>query len=339
MTNNFKKYFALSLILIIGIGILFMLKKYLTPIIGAIILSFLLYPVYQYLFKKTKKSILSAILILFGIFLILTIPISIMSTVILNNINSLTFTEDNLVKYENSIYEITGKKIIISDGLVNLGNEIKNDLKNTLPKFMSYTSSFFLSIFIMFFIIFYLFIEKEKFLNYFISILPFSEKNSNYLLNESGKVVKAVFLGQVLTAIIQGSLGMFAFILIGVDNAIFWGIIMIFLSIIPTIGAFLVWVPIGLMLIFNGNPAGGIFILLWGAVVVSQIDNFVRPKLVNKFANIHPIETFLGIFMGLSTFGIVGIIIGPLIISLFSTLIKVYREEYTIENNIKTKFK
>lgn len=329
MTNNFKKYFALSLILVLGLGIIYMLKQYITPILSAIVLSFLLYPAYLYLLKKNNNSLLSSLIIFLGIFLIIIIPISIISNVTLKHINAIDFSEDALVNYENSLYELTGKKIIISEGLVNLQENLKSDLKNTLPKLMSYTSNFFLSLFIMFFIMFYMFTEKDIFIKNFISILPFSEKNSTYLLDESGKVVRAVFIGQVLTALIQGALGMFAFIIVGANNVIFWGIIMVFLSIIPTIGAFLVWVPVGLIMIFNGNLWGGIFILLWGAVVVSQIDNFIRPKLVNKFADIHPIETFLGIFMGIATFGFIGIIIGPLIMSLFSTLIKVFRQEYT----------
>lgn len=306
-----------------------MLREYMTPILSAIILSFLLYPAYLYLLNKNKNPLLSSLIIFVAIFLIIIVPISIISNVTLNHINAIDFSEDSLVKYENSLYELTGKKIIISDGLLNLQQNLKSDLKNTLPKLMSYTSNFFLSLFIMFFIMFYLFTEKEIFIKNIISILPFSEKNSSYLLDESGKVVRAVFIGQVITALIQGLLGMFAFIVVGVNNAIFWGIIMVFLSIIPTIGAFLVWVPVGLIMIFNGNLWGGLFILLWGAVVVSQIDNFIRPKLVNKFADIHPIETFLGIFMGIATFGFIGIIIGPLIMSLFSTLIKVFRQEYS----------
>lgn len=331
MTSNFKKHFALSLILIIGIGIIYMLKEYVTPILSAVILSFLLYPLYQYTLKKTKNELTASMLIFLSIFLIIIVPISIISSVVLNHINDINFSEDTLVKYENSLYELTGKKIMISEGLINVEQNLKSDLRTTLPKLMSYTSHFFLSIFIMFYIMFYLFTEKHKFLENVISMLPFSQKNSEYLLDESGKVVRAVFLGQLITAVIQGLLGMFAFILVGAPNAIFWGIIMIFLSIIPTIGAFLVWIPVGLILIFNGHLWGGIFILLWGAVVVSQIDNFVRPKLVNRFADIHPIETFLGIFMGIATFGFIGIIIGPLIMSLFSTLIKVFRQEYSID--------
>ena len=331
MTSNFKKYFALSLILILGLGIIYMLKDYLTPILGAVILSFLLYPLYLYILKKTKNELTSSILIFLGIFLIIIVPISIISNVVLNHVNDINFSEDTLVRYENSLYELTGKKILISEGLVNVEENLKSDLRNTLPKLMSYTSNFFLSIFIMFFIMYYLFTEKSKFLENFISILPFSHKNSEYLLDESGKVVRAVFLGQLITAVIQGLLGMFAFMLVGAPNAVFWGIIMIFLSVIPTIGAFLVWIPVGLILIFNGHLWGGVFILLWGAVVVSQIDNFIRPKLVNKFADIHPVETFLGIFMGIATFGFIGIILGPLIISLFSTLIKVFRQEYAHE--------
>ena len=103
---------------------------------------------------------------------------------------------------------------------------------------------------------------------------------------------------------------------------------MTILSIIPVVGAFLIWLPAGIFLLISGQIWEGVFVLVWGVLVVSQVDNFIRPKLVNKFANIHPLETFLGVFMGLSFFGFIGILIGPLIISLFTTLIRIFRKEF-----------
>ncbi len=330
MVSNFKKYFALSLIFIIGFAIIYLMRDYLTPIFGAIVFTFLLYPIYNYLNEKRGYSqITSASIILSGILLLILVPLFLFGGIIVSQINNLDLSEETLMKYEQRIYELTGTQISISDSILAFQNSIKEDIKSTLPRLISSSTNFLLSTFIMFFVMFYLLIEKDKFYEMFISILPFSKKNSNYLMSESKKVIVAVLIGQVLTAIIQGTLGMLSFIVAGIEGALFWGVVMIILSIIPVVGAFLVWLPAGIFLILNGDIIAGIGILLWGGLVVSQVDNIVRPKLVNKFADIHPLETFLGIFMGISAFGIIGILIGPLILSLFSTLIRVFRQEYT----------
>jgi predicted PurR-regulated permease PerM len=251
-----------------------------------------------------------------------------MAGVFVNQVNSFNPQNLDLERYEQSIYDLTGRNVSLSETFTTLGNALKQDVRETFPRFVTFTSNFLLSTFVMFFVMFYLLIEKDRFINMVRKILPFSKKNSNKLIDESGKVTKAILIGQVLTAIIQGLLGMFSFLIVGINGAFFWGIIMIILSIIPVIGVFLVWVPAGIILLLEGQIWQGIFVLVWGALVVSQIDNIVRPKLVNKFAKIHPLETFLGVIIGLTTFGIVGLILGPLIVSLFRTLISVYVIEY-----------
>ncbi|MDA3856011.1 MAG: AI-2E family transporter [Candidatus Woesearchaeota archaeon] len=329
--NYNKKYSALILVFFFGLIILYMLRNFLTPIITAVILSFLVYPVYSYFLKKTKgKEILSASLVIVFVLLVVFIPLSIGASVALNQINNLDLDPEGYSKYEQTIFDLTGTEISISEGVNNLGTLFKSEAKTTLPKFVSLTSNFLISVFVMFFVMFYLILDKDKVIKLVCDILPFSKKNSQHLILESGKVTRAVLIGQVLTAIIQGFLGMISFIIAGVSGAFFWGFIMMILSVIPVIGAFLIWVPAGIFLLIEGQIWQGVFVLVWGVVVVSNVDNIVRPKLVGKFADIHPLEVFLGVIIGLSTFGMIGIVLGPLIVSLFKTLIKVYHQEYFV---------
>lgn len=324
-----KKYFALSLIIISALWILYLMKGYFKPILLAVILSFLIYPLYNYLSNKTKKEVFSAISIIILLILVVIIPLSTVAGVILNYVNNFNLDEDKIVLYEDSIFKLTGMDISIAQSVQDIVAYIKVETTNSLPEIVSFTSNFLISMFIMFFVMFYLFIGKDYILKNFTRILPFSQENSKHLLNESGKITKAILIGQVLTAIIQGLLGMLSFIIAGVDGFFFWGFIMIVLSLMPVIGAFIVWVPVGILLILEGNLGMGIFVLVWGGAVVSQVDNIIRPKLVNKFANIHPIETLLGVFMGLTAFGMIGIVLGPLILSLFAITVKVYLQEYS----------
>ncbi len=328
MDKDLKKYFAISIIFILAISILFMLKNFVVPILTGILLAFLLFPLYRYIKKKIKSETTSAMLVILFVFLVILIPVSALAGVLLNEVKNFSIDEQKLNEYELKVVELTGKDFSIDDNIQKLNTWIRNEFNKSLPNAVSYTSNFLLSVFIMFFVMFYLLVEKEMFIKEFVSFMPFSKKHSSDLLNDSGDIIKAVFIGQVITAVIQGLLGMASFLIVGVEGAFFWGIVMILLSLIPLVGAFLVWLPVGLFLLLEGSTWQGIFVLAWGALVVSQIDNFIRPKLVNKFADIHPLETFLGIFMGIPVFGIIGIIIGPLILSLFKLVVLTYRKEY-----------
>lgn len=328
MDKHLKKYFALLIIIVLGLSIIYMLKGFLTPIFAALILSFLLYPIYKIIFGKVKNEIGSALIVIISLIVLLLIPLSAVAGVLLGEINNFDLKDDKLNSYETNLKAFTGKDLAVKENVLKVETWIKDEAKAILPKLVSITSNFMLSLFIMCFIIFYLLIQKEFFLKEFISLMPFSNEGSMTLLNESGNIARAVVIGQVITAFIQGLLGMFAFVLVGIESAFFWGIIMMILSLIPVVGAFLIWLPAGLFLLLEGFIWQGVFVLVWGAIVVSQADNLIRPKLVNKFANIHPIETFLGIFMGIATFGLIGIIVGPLFISLFKLVVMTYRDEY-----------
>ncbi|MFW6286299.1 MAG: AI-2E family transporter [Nanoarchaeota archaeon] len=326
--SSVKFYFAIGIISIFTILIFFMLKSYINAILTSIVLTFLVYPIYVALLNKIKNKSLSAALILFGVLFLILVPLTIFSGVFLNYVNNMDLSEQKIEQYENSINSITGIEISIADTILTIENKLKSEARSTLPKILSFTSNFLLSSFIIFFIMFYLLVQKEIFMKYFIMLLPFSTKGSKHLIDEGGKIIRAVLIGQVLTAVVQGTLGMISFFIAGVSGAFFWGIVMIILSIIPVVGAFLIWLPVGIFLILEGNYFMGGFVLIWGAVVVSQIDNFIRPKLVEKFAKIHPLETFIGVLAGIGTFGFIGIILGPLFLSLFKTFLKIFIKEY-----------
>jgi len=323
-----KKIIAISIIIILGFAIIYLLKTYVTPLVLAALLTLLTYPIYKKLSNKIKRPLMSASIMILMILIIIIVPLSIFSGILISQINDFTLTDTKINLYETKINELTGLSINLDEYVDNIFTYIKEDGKRILQNTASFTSNFFLKMFIMFYIYFYFLLEKNKILKYIVELLPFSKHNSENLINESGKISKAILIGQVFTAIIQGMLGLIAFIIAGIPNAIIWGIIMIILSLIPVIGAFLIWLPAGVFLIIEGNTGMGIFILIWGALVISQIDNIIRPKLVNRFADIHPVETLLGIFMGIAAFGMIGIILGPLMLSLFTLLIRTYKKEY-----------
>ncbi len=141
-------------------------------------------------------------------------------------------------------------------------------------------------------------------------------------------VTQAVLYGQVLTAVIQGALGGLGLLVLGVPNALFWGAMMMITAFVPVLGTPLIWVPAGVGLIMDGAITRGALLLAYGVIVVMNIDNFLRPRLVSERAKVHPVLILIGVLGGLRVFGFIGMLVGPLILALLVALIKFYEQNY-----------
>ncbi len=161
------------------------------------------------------------------------------------------------------------------------------------------------------------------------SLLPMDERRKDAMFHEIQAVTWAMVAGHLLTSIIQGAVGAVGFFLFGIGNAAFWGFIMIILALIPMVGPVLLYIPAGVVLFLNGNQIQGIGLIVYGLVVVSLVDNLVRPLLVEQRAHVHPILTLVGVLGGLSAFGIMGLFIGPLILAVFVGTLRTYLKERT----------
>jgi len=172
-------------------------------------------------------------------------------------------------------------------------------------------------------------------------IIPLTKKHKTEMINELNRTANSVLFGQIIVSLVQGltgSIGIFIGAKIfGIANPgiVIWGIMMAIASLIPIVGTGLVWVPLGLVNIVRGiglDAMGsiwyGVFLLIWGALAVANIDALIRPKLVSQRANLHPIVVLISVFGGLQAFGFIGIFIGPIIISSLLKVIQIYMKEY-----------
>ena len=328
-----RKYLALIFVILIGVILAYLLFPFIAPILISAILAFLLYPIHKKISSKVKNESVSATIIIVLLLLIIFIPLTSMAGLLINQISKFDLGEETVLEYEQRLFDTFGVYFPILD-LIERGQEIlTQNIADYTRSIVSLTVQVVLFFFIMLFFLYYFLIQKTKFLELTYSLLPFSRRHSKKLVDDSGKVTKAILVGIILTAIIQGLLGMFSFFVAGINGAFFWGIVMIILAIIPVVGAFLVWVPAGLFLVIEGNIGMGLFVLLWGVFVVSPIDNILRPKLVSKFADIHPLETFIGIIVGIAAFDMIGLILGPLLFSFFKIFLRTFKLEYGDELN------
>lgn len=176
--------------------------------------------------------------------------------------------------------------------------------------------------------LFFFLIDGNKVVNAILYYLPLQDRDERRMLRKFTSVTQAMVVGTLLIGILQGTLAGIAFAITGVPNAVFWGTVMAVLSIIPGVGSALVWVPASIVLIVQGSAGAGIGLIVFCLLVVGSVDNLLRPILVGKHTDMHELMIFFGTLGGLFTFGMAGLLIGPLIAALFITIWEIYGEAF-----------
>ena len=158
--------------------------------------------------------------------------------------------------------------------------------------------------------------------------IPFSDANTEKLGKRFRDVTVSTVVGTGVIAALQGALLGVAFAVAGLPNALFWSVITMAVAILPVVGSGMVWGPAAVILIMQQRPVAGVLLIIWGVVVVGGVDNFIRPLIYRRFSEIHPLITLIGAIGGVSEFGLLGLLIGPLALSYLFELVRMYREEY-----------
>ena len=188
--------------------------------------------------------------------------------------------------------------------------------------------NFILAVTITLFVVYYVLTDGQRLVDYIRRAAPLPARQVDFLMQEARQGLRAVFVGQILTSLIQGGLGGIGFIIAGVPGAIVWAAVMAVLSLLPVVGAFLVWMPAALLLFLKGEIGWSIFLFAYGLLVVSQVDNFIRPKLIGNRANIHPLFVLLGVLGGVTVFGFIGLFLGPLLVAVTISVLRVWESDY-----------
>lgn len=200
--------------------------------------------------------------------------------------------------------------------------EFGTDLLSALPDFL-------VAMTVMLFVVYYVLTDGETLAAYLRRAVPLPGRQVDFLLHEARQGLSAVFTGQILLAMMQGVLGGIGFFIAGLPNAVLWGAVMAILALLPVVGTFMVWVPAALYLLAKGQVWQGIFMLLWGTfVVMILMDNLVKPKMIGRRADIHPMFVLVGILGGAAAFGFIGLFLGPLLVGVTIAVLKVYEADY-----------
>jgi predicted PurR-regulated permease PerM len=317
-----EELFLIILVAVFGLLAFLVLKPYLNYIIFSVILVIVSFPLYKKLKSKLNRYVSAIILIVF-ILLLVIVPTIFVSFKLFQQVRDVfSSIQPNIEKISDKLYLLTG--IDVKENIKPLSSNIVSYVLTNIFTLTKAISKLFIGVFILLFAMFYLYIDGERILEWMKKVTPLNKKCQYYLFNHANQITQALIIGIFFTALIQGVLGGIGFFLFGIHNAIFWGVIIMFVSIIPFLGAHFVYIPASLFLMYEGNILAGIGLLVYSIIVVSNLDNLIRPRIVRFKVKIHPLIIILGVVGGIAFMGISGIILGPLILALFLELVKVY---------------
>lgn len=351
-TQKTNKYIVnlFFLIAFLAVALLFgkVLLPFITPIILAILLSIAFFPLHKKLLTLLgKRDGLAALLVVIIVILIVVIPVTIILTLIasealrfyneirrgIDNGSLEALINDNIGLYDAAVAYLKQYNISIDlaeqrENILKFAQSLGLTIYEGIGGFIGNVAQFFFNFVTMMFVMYYLLKDHKKIAKTLLDLSPLPDKVEIHLAKRVGEVGKAVFLGNMITALVQGILGGIGFAAFGLGNAVFWGAMIGVSSLIPSVGVFLVTIPASFVFFAHGQWLIGLFFLAYNIGIVGSIDNVLKPKLIESKINLHPLLVFIGVLGGLIVFGPLGIIYGPLIVALFVSFTHIYTEHF-----------
>jgi len=327
-------------------------KPFLIALITGGLLAFIFYPLHKFFLRKTKKPTLSAIITTLLVLLFIAIPFLVMGNMLAKETATIfVATKEKIIQGQLIPDQCAGGGLVcdISNKVnaaftnpetrvhvVNFLNKLISFIAEKIGQFIISIPKIILNMAIALFATFYFLRDGEKFLKLIKKIAPMKLHHQQQLLTQLKETIKALVFGTIIVAIIQGLLAILGFLVFSVPNPIWWGFVTMFFALIPFVGAWLVWFPASLYLFLSGYMTStdsliwkGVGLAIFGIVIISQIDNLLKPVLVGGKAKVHPLLIFVGVLGGLLLFGFIGIILGPILLAMLQKIIQIYAKEIT----------
>ena len=327
--EQYWKYSLVTIIVVLGTILFVEFIPFLGGILGACTIYILVRKQMLYLTEKKhlRRSFVAVILLLETILCFL-IPLSLAVWLFINKLQNFNLDPTQLVKsaehIANLIEQRTGYDVLDTSNIMSA--------VSILPKIgqvlMGGISVFAINVAVLVLILYFMLIGGAKMEKYVYSILPFSDENKKNVLNEINMIVTSNAIGIPLLAIIQGLIALLGYWIFDVPSPFLFGFLTCFATIIPVVGTALVWLPLALYMTLTGDWVNAAGLTAYALIIITNVDNLIRFILQKKMADTHPLITIFGVIIGLSLFGFMGIIFGPLLISIFILCFNIFKEKY-----------
>ena len=325
---NLSKAVLLILIaLLLALSAAFVLP-FLAYFLLAIILAYLLVPLQRRFEGRLGPKVTAATLVA-GTLVVVVLPIAYVVSVTASEAielgEAIREGDVTLAETEAQLRELTGLDVDIVATLQGVVRDVEFD---SLLGVFGAAAHHTLGLGLTLFLLYYFLKDRRHFLHWLRRTAPLADDVQDNLFEEVDRIMSAVLLGHVLVALVQGILAGVGIVVTGVPNAVFWTVLMVVLSLLPIVGSFLVWGPAALYLFLNDAPVAALALVIWGAVVVGVSDDYLRPIVVDRYAQVNPAVIVVGVLGGVYVLGFMGIFFGPVVIGALRATLDVYREEF-----------
>ncbi|MGH9872931.1 MAG: AI-2E family transporter [Pyrinomonadaceae bacterium] len=317
-----------------------MLRPFIGVLEWAAVLVIVFYPAHKQLAKKIRRPGLSALVSCLLVIVIVVLPLIFLTMALANELASaIQDIPGYIAKAFNMQAPVIGKVSrwihdrVLVDSLRSqefIVDQLKSAAGTLLGQSLGLMGNIVGGIVKAFFIVFtmyYLFRDGDKIVNALPAALPLNRKQSEAILVRTREVVSASVYGVVTIAMIQGLLGGLAFWALGIPSPVLWAVLMTFVCMIPIASSLMVWLPLSFYLILNGHVTKAVLLITWGVLVVSTIDNFLRPKLIRNQTKLHELFVFFSVLGGISVFGLLGIVLGPVVLAITLGLLHTFKQD------------
>lgn len=340
---RFQQAFLLLLVALISLLFLLVIQRFLLAVFLAAVLAGMAYPLYRWILRKVRgRRALASIATLLVLVLGVALPLAGFLALVAAEAVQVSQGSGEWFEAQSGRLEelrALAERLPFADRLIpdseslaeqfrDIASRTGTALMGTVAAATRGTMSFFLQLFVLLYAMFFFLLDGPAILRKILYYMPLAPAEEEALLERFVSVTRATLKGSILIGVIQGGLGGLAFWVLGVPGPAFWGTVMVVLSVIPAVGAALVWVPAVGYLLLVDRLGAAIALLVWGALVVSTVDNFLRPRLVGRDAKMSDLLILLSTLGGIFVFGAMGFIVGPIVAALFVAIWDIYGETF-----------
>lgn len=341
-TSKVQNILFFTIMIFVFLLFLYLLAPFFFPIFWAAVISSIFSPLYKLLNRKLHKPSVSATIIFLMVAVIIILPGSIIGRLLLGesmrmyesidadggNIEDIVKGITGAVKNNVYVARLHIDEQFWTEKISEIARTISNYIFINLKNLTQNTFVFFVQFSVMLYTLFYFIRDGDKLLGKFVRVFSLGQEREKVLYDRFVAAARATLKVTLIIGGIQGTLGGLLFWFTGIQGPLIWGAVMIFTAIVPVVGCSIIWAPAGVIMMITGHFGKGMIILAFGVLVISMVDHFLRPILIGRDVQMHPLMVFLSTLGGLSLFGFSGFIIGPIIASLLLAIWAMYEEFY-----------
>lgn len=339
MTRRFRIGILVVLVAFLSYLAYLIMAPFFAPLVWAAVFAIVFYPGYRFILRYLRRPALASLATVLLVLIVLLGPLSYLSYLLVSEVQDLA-TEGLTVEglrsgYENSIIHDLAKRVLPIFGLdeqraityvVSGLSNLSKHLLRLAPGGLGSVAGALTSFIIMAFVLFFFFKDGSRYVANILEYLPFSERNKQHLSTQTKDVIVSTIYGGVAVAVAQGIVGAAGFISVGVSSPALWGLATAITSFIPFIGSHIVWVPMALYLLVTGHILKAAILGAFGIFGIGLVDNVIRPLFIRGRARLSFLLTFFAVLGGIQAFGLIGIIVGPLVMALYISLIAIVKD-------------